>query len=98
MARQKGDGRGRLGGRAAGTPNKTTSSLRGMMAEFVTGTVDDAMELWRAIPDPDKKLKLWLDMAGYVLPKPQSIELHTDDKAKTFADELKDIKENGGKM
>ncbi len=33
MARQKNDGRGRLGGRQKGTPNKSTSSLREIISE-----------------------------------------------------------------
>ena len=35
MARSKDDGRGRLGGRAKGTPNKVTTELRDKFREFV---------------------------------------------------------------
>ena len=37
MARQKNDGKGRIGGRAKGTPNKVTASLR----EFIKKMIDD---------------------------------------------------------
>ena len=33
MARPKNDGRGRIGGRAKGTPNKTTAALRQVLAD-----------------------------------------------------------------
>ena len=36
MARQKNDGRGRLGGRAVGTPNKVSGTLK----EWLTSLID----------------------------------------------------------
>ena len=35
MARQKNDGRGRLGGRAAGTPNKVTGTLKNWITDLI---------------------------------------------------------------
>ena len=35
MARQRNDGRGRLGGRAKGTPNKVTTSVKEWLSELV---------------------------------------------------------------
>lgn len=69
-----------------------------MLEAFIEGNFEEAAELWHAIPDPDKKLKLYLDVMSYVLPKPQSIELSTSAKAKTFAEELAEIEANGGRI
>ena len=47
--RQKGDGKGRLGGRAAGTPNKITVLTKEIIQEFVAENYDAAFDAWKAI-------------------------------------------------
>ena len=37
MARQKNDGKGRMGGRAKGTPNKTTAAVKDWLSEIMDG-------------------------------------------------------------
>ena len=40
MARQKNDGRGRIGGRSKGTPNKVTSTIK----DWISQIIDDNRE------------------------------------------------------
>ena len=44
MARQKNDGKGRLGGRAKGTPNKATTDLKTWVASILDGGRDRFVE------------------------------------------------------
>ena len=41
MARPKNDGRGRLGGRAKGTPNKKTGEIRTFISELLTSNREE---------------------------------------------------------
>ncbi|MBD5272943.1 MAG: hypothetical protein HDS42_06755 [Bacteroides sp.] len=67
MARKKNDGRGRLGGRAKGTPNKATADLR----EWVRNIIDDNREqIEKDVKclDPEKRLQFIEKLLKYVLP------------------------------
>lgn len=72
MARQKNDGRGRIGGRAKGTPNKTTATVK----DWIQGIIDghrkqfehDLMEL-----EPSERVKVITNLLQYVTPKVQSV-------------------------
>ena len=68
MARQKNDGKGRIGGRAKGTPNKVTASLR----EFIKKMIDDNRE--QIIAD----IAVLERLMSYVLPKKQDINANLD--------------------
>lgn len=71
--RTKGDGRGRLGGRKKGTPNKVTSNLR----EWINALIDsnreqiesDLKEL-----EPKDRLMVLERLLSYVLPKMQNVD------------------------
>lgn len=72
MARQKNDGRGRMGGRAKGTPNKNTATLR----EWVTGLIDNnraQVEKDLKQLEPQERVKFLERLMGYVLPKPTTM-------------------------
>ncbi len=68
MARTKNDGRGRLGGRAKGTPNKATKNIR----EWVAGVLDEGrdkfVEHLNGL-DPQEYVRVFLRLLNYVAPK-----------------------------
>lgn len=68
MARQKNDGRGRIGGRAKGTPNKATVTLR----QWITELIDDNREQIKRdlkVLSPAERLKIFMGLLGYIMPK-----------------------------
>lgn len=76
MARQKNDGKGRIGGRAKGTPNKVTASLK----EFIRNLIDHNRE--QIIADmkelePYKRLLFIERLIGYVLPKQAAVDIQS---------------------
>ena len=74
MARPKNDGRGRLGGRAKGTPNKTTSTVK----EWLTQLVDDnrgQIEKDLQAMEPADRVKLFAILLNYIVPKQQAVSV-----------------------
>lgn len=81
MARQKNDGRGRLGGRRKGTPNKTTSSFREMISELwwnyqESGQFKEDI----ASLDPQTRAVLMERYAQYMAPKMKSVDMEVTAK------------------
>jgi len=68
MARQKNDGKGRMGGRAKGTPNKVTRPLK----EWINNLLDDNREQierdMKALL-PKDRLIMFEKLLQYVVPK-----------------------------
>lgn len=77
MARQKNDGRGRLGGRTAGTPNKVTADLR----EWISCIIDNGREQFiqdlKAL-EPIDRIRIYTSLLNYVLPKQAPISPEPD--------------------
>jgi hypothetical protein len=74
MGRKKDDGRGRLGGRVKGTPNKVTATLK----EFIKNLIDDNRS--QVIADmqelePYQRLLFIERLVGYVLPKQAAVDV-----------------------
>lgn len=72
MARQKNDGKGRIGGRAKGTPNKITSTFR----EYLTALLNENRKQIEAdlkALDPKERLLLLEKLMQYVIPKQQAV-------------------------
>lgn len=74
MGRKKDDGRGRLGGRVKGTPNKVTATLK----EFIRNLIDNNRE--QIIADmqelePYQRLLFIERLIGYVLPKQAAVDV-----------------------
>lgn len=68
MARQKNDGKGRLGGRAKGTPNKATTDLK----TWVASILDDGREKFIENLDklePSEYIRVFTGLLNYALPK-----------------------------
>ena len=72
MARQKNDGKGRLGGRAKGTPNKATTDLKTWVASILDDGRDKFIDsLWQL--EPAEYVKVFTSLLNYVLPKQQAV-------------------------
>lgn len=77
MARQKNDGRGRLGGRAAGTPNKVSGTLR----EWLTSLIDkNRAQIEKDLQDlePKERLQMMEKLMQYVIPKQAAQQVKLD--------------------
>ena len=74
MGRKKDDGRGRLGGRVKGTPNKVTGSLKEFIKNLIDDNrakiIDDMKEL-----EPYQRLLFIERLIGYVLPKQAAVDV-----------------------
>ena len=87
MARPKGDGRGRIGGRAKGTPNKVSKERRELISEFLDKEWPNFLKMYNE-SDRETKMKIYMEMIPYTTPKMASIEYKEKAKPKTFKDEL----------
>lgn len=69
-------GRSKTGGRKKGTPNYTTRLIKEKFLHEMGEYVDS--ELFHgdiiSIPDPAKRLEMFLKMANYLLPKQSSVD------------------------
>ncbi|MCM1163395.1 MAG: hypothetical protein NC339_04020 [Muribaculaceae bacterium] len=91
MARQKNDGRGRLGGRAKGTPNKATATLK----EWVGLIIDQNREKFNTELNKlnsSDYVKAFLTLLGYSIPKQQAVNIQTQIEAEYNA--LKELLES----
>lgn len=74
MGRKKQDGRGRLGGRKKGTPNKVTGDLKDWVSNLLNDNrrqfEDDLRELL-----PVERVRVLSGMFNYVMPKQQSLTI-----------------------
>lgn len=74
MPRQKNDGRGRLGGRAKGTPNKTTSTVK----EWLTALVDsNRTQIEKDLKgmEPAERVKAIAQLLNFIVPKQQAVSI-----------------------
>lgn len=92
MARHKNDGKGRLGGRAAGTPNKTNAAVKEAVAKIVNDYLAPAqegrftLEQDLAAMQPEQRARLITNLAGYVIPKQQALSI--EDQTRIEAEAL----------
>lgn len=68
MARQKNDGRGRLGGRAKGTPNKVTGTVREWLSDLIDRNRAQIEEDLKGL-DPKTRLYMLEKFMQYVIPR-----------------------------
>lgn len=101
MARRKGDGLGRVGGRKKGTPNKVTAEFREMIKKFATENYENFIDDWTKITDKEKKCRLYIEMVKFVLPSLSSVSLENNVKVDTTVSRIRqmrdDIEENKAK-
>ena len=84
MARQKNDGKGRLGGRAKGTPNKVTTNIKDWIVQVIDNNKQQMERDLKAL-SPKDRLAMLEKLMQYVVPK-QKTEM-----------EIKQIQENNNK-
>lgn len=94
MGRQKNDGRGRLGGRQEGTPNKATSTIRQAIADSwrhynESGQFQKDLDSLK----PEMRAMIMEKYAQYISPKMKSVDIDMDvhGTVKTIEDKLKDL-------
>ena len=87
VGRPPGDGRGKHGGRAKGTPNKVTKERRELIDEFLNENWEEFKKHYQNCIPADK-LKIYLELIPYTTPKMASVEYKEKSKPKTFTDEL----------
>ena len=90
MPRQKNDGRGRLGGRQKGTPNKSTSSLREIISEQWRN-YQESGQFKKDLDalDPQTRAVVMERYAQYIAPKMKSVDMDVTAKVKhTIEDKL----------
>lgn len=84
MARQKNDGKGRIGGRAAGTPNK----VNGQVKDWITALLEDnrqQIEYDLQAMTPQERVKALFGLLGYIVPRQQAISVEDQTKIETDA-------------
>ena len=87
MARQKNDGRGRMGGRQKGTTNKVTKERRELISEFLDKEWPNFQKMYDRA-DEETKLKIYMEMIPYTTPKMASIEYKEKLRPKSYKEEL----------
>ena len=93
MARHRNDGRGRLGGRQKGTPNKSTSYLREIISEQwkhyqESGQFKKDLEAL----DPQTRAVVMERYAQYIAPKMKSIDMDATNTTRiTIEDKLRQL-------
>lgn len=68
MARQKNDGKGRMGGRAKGTPNKATTDLKTWIASILDDGRDKFVKSLEQL-EPSEFIRVFTGLLNYALPK-----------------------------
>ena len=93
MARQKNDGRGRMGGRAVGTQNKTTVAVKTAISQIVGDYLTPTTKRKRhtLVKDlesmqPTERAKLMAGLASYIIPKQQALSV--EDQTRVEIDSL----------
>ncbi len=103
MARAKNDGKGRMGGRTKGTPNKVSSEVKNALAPIVMAYVNGEglgetkaklAEDLQAM-QPAERAKVMKDLIPYVIPKLSAVEIKDAVPVKTFREELDEMREEG---
>lgn len=64
----------KFGGKAKGTPNKVTAHIREAFTNLLTNNLDKIEEDLKAIKEPEKRVKLFLELAQFCSPKLRSID------------------------
>ena len=74
MARRKDDGRGRLGGRAKGTRNKLTSSIKEWIEKMLDEERENYLEHLNKL-ESKEYVKAYNTLLGYIIPRQQAISI-----------------------
>lgn len=91
MPRQKGDGRGRLGGRAKGTPNKVDALVKKGFQEIYEnniGFVQEHLDALAKADEHDKWLNFFFQYSRFVQPLKRSVEVSATVQKSDLASEI----------
>lgn len=78
MARPKNDGKGRIGGRSKGTPNKTTATVKTWVATLLSKNRKQIEADLKGMTPADR-VKVLFGLLPYVIPKQQALEATVED-------------------
>ena len=88
MGRTKGDGKGRLGGRQKGTPNKVTGDVKEWICDIINKNRKQMEKDLKQL-EPLERVKMLEKLMAYVIPKQQAVQANmTGEKELTFTDVL----------
>lgn len=93
MARKKGDGKGRMGGREKGTPNKKTSQMRELLEKFCYEKYPDFLESFDRILNPKERCEIYLKAQQFVSPKMNAVDVEVKGTDSSFKTELERMAE-----
>ena len=79
MARQRNDGRGRIGGRKKGTPNKVTGTVKEWLSDLIDNNRGQIERDLQAL-EPRERLAMLEKFMQYIVPKPKTELAVTSDK------------------
>lgn len=91
MAREKNDGRGRLGGRQPGTQNKATVLNGEMVQALLDNNADKAQDMLDNIKDPEAWWRVYLKLMEFRLPKMSSIDITDNGKKPDWLAKMKEL-------
>ena len=78
----------KYGGRVAGTPNKVTLVNRELITKLAEGMVDQVIKDIAEL-NPEERVKVFIKLCEFNIPKPQTISLGLDAEVKkTIEDKL----------
>jgi len=83
-------GHKKMGGRAKGIPNRTTSDFRVILGDFIYKQAESLPEVFSSIKSPEKRLELIIKLLPFVVPKVQdfSLENLSDNKLNSILEIL----------
>ena len=90
MARQKKDGKGRLGGRAKGTPNKVTGTVKDWLTRLIDKNRSQIEQDLKEL-EPKERVQILEKFMQYVIPKMQGYTI--EEQIKTEYEELEKLLE-----
>lgn len=73
---------GNPAGKPQGTRNKTTRQMRDLISGFLADNFEDVVEAFEELK-PREKVKAYVDLLQYAIPKMQSTQLKSDFEAMT---------------
>lgn len=94
MARPKNDGKGRMGGRAKGTPNNKTKEVRTFISNLLQKKMKDIETAFDELEAKDK-VAAFTQLVKYVIPSLQSVDIDAvvEKKGDSIEDKLRELSE-----
>jgi hypothetical protein len=76
-------GKAKTGGKAKGTPNKSTSAIKEAYQKLIENNLDN-LTAWLELiaeKDPEKAIRIISDLSEYVIPKLARTDLRSEDES-----------------